>query len=564
MSGGFQPLTGLGPGQSGSSLLEKSGGLDQLTARGLAQLHGANTISVPVPSYLSLLVEEVLNPFYIFQLCSIVLWSLDEYVFYAVCIFTISLLSVAVSLHETRRQAEMLHSMVAQGAEANVRVLRGREEVEVEAASLCPGEVLVLPAQGCLLPCDAVLLTGSAIVNEAMLTGESVPVTKVCLEEGEAGRQLYTPDSHNRHTLFAGTEVIQTRYYGDRAVLALVTRTGFHTAKGELIRSIMFPKPMDFKFYRDSIRFICCLFLVAACGMAYCIRMYIERGVGVRMILLRTLDIITIVVPPALPAAMTVGTVYAQARLRKDKIFCLSPARINVCGKLKLICFDKTGTLTEEGLSLWGVIPCASLTLGPAVSHLPSLDRESMLVSCLAACHSLLKLEGRLSGDPLDLSMFEALGWELQEGAQETETYDQIMPTVVRPPADGDPFSMEDHLPLEIGISRQFTFSSGLARMSVIAKKLHSPDFLVLCKGAPERVEELCLAASLPPDYSSRLAELAMAGYRVVALAGRVLKANFLKVQRITREEAEQNLTFLGFLVMQVGRPMSSHDPHVY
>lgn len=58
-------------------------------------------------------------------------------------------------------------------------------------------------------------------------------------------------------------------------------------------------------------------------------------------IILRTLDIITIVVPPALPAAMTIGTVYSQNRLKKLKIFCISPPRINVCGKLKLACFDK-------------------------------------------------------------------------------------------------------------------------------------------------------------------------------------------------------------------------------
>ena len=61
----------------------------------------------------------------------------------------------------------------------------------------------------------------------------------------------------------------------------------------------------------------------------------------VSKVILRALDIVTIVVPPALPAAMTVGTVYAQSRLKKQNIFCISPPRINVCGKLKCICFDK-------------------------------------------------------------------------------------------------------------------------------------------------------------------------------------------------------------------------------
>jgi len=71
------------------------------------------------------------------------------------------------------------------------------------------------------------------------------------------------------------------------------------------------------------------------------------------VVLIRALDIVTIVVPPALPAAMTIGTAYAQSRLKKKLIFCISPQKINVSGKLKLCAFDKTGTLTEEGLDFW-------------------------------------------------------------------------------------------------------------------------------------------------------------------------------------------------------------------
>ena len=52
---------------------------------------------------------------------------------------------------------------------------------------------------------------------------------------------------------------------------------------------------------------------------------------------MRILDLITVVVPPSLPCAMTVGTVYSQSRLKEKNIFCISPARINVAGKIKVI-----------------------------------------------------------------------------------------------------------------------------------------------------------------------------------------------------------------------------------
>lgn len=51
--------------------------------------------------------------------------------------------------------------------------------------------------------------------------------------------------------------------------------------------------------------------------------------------------LLTVAVPPTIPAALTTGTVYAQRRLKKKKIFCISPQRINICGQINLVCFDK-------------------------------------------------------------------------------------------------------------------------------------------------------------------------------------------------------------------------------
>lgn len=68
----------------------------------------------------------------------------------------------------------------------------------------------------------------------------------------------------------------------------------------------------------------------------------------VSRIILRALDIITVIVPPALPAAMTIGTVYAQNRLKKTGIFCISPPRINFCGRLDVFCFDKVSCLNGD------------------------------------------------------------------------------------------------------------------------------------------------------------------------------------------------------------------------
>lgn len=51
--------------------------------------------------------------------------------------------------------------------------------------------------------------------------------------------------------------------------------------------------------------------------------------------------LLTVAVPPVLPAALTTGIVYAQRRLKKRRVFCISPQRINMCGQINLVCFDK-------------------------------------------------------------------------------------------------------------------------------------------------------------------------------------------------------------------------------
>jgi cation-transporting ATPase 13A2 len=69
--------------------------------------------------------------------------------------------------------------------------------------------------------------------------------------------------------------------------------------------------------------------------------MQVKEEETVRSIIVQSLDLITIVIPPALPAAMTVGRIYAIKRLQKQGIFCTSPRTVTVTGSIDCVCFDK-------------------------------------------------------------------------------------------------------------------------------------------------------------------------------------------------------------------------------
>uniref|UniRef100_A0A3P8N799 Polyamine-transporting ATPase 13A3 n=1 Tax=Astatotilapia calliptera TaxID=8154 RepID=A0A3P8N799_ASTCA len=505
----------------------------------------------------------VLNPFYIFQLFSVILWSADEYYYYAAAIVLMSVISIATSLYTIKKQYVMLHDMVAAHSIVRVSVCRANNDIEeILSTDLVPGDVIVIPSNGTIMPCDAVLVSGTCIVNESMLTGESVPVTKTNLpnpvpgDRGEEAGSAYNTEEHKRHTLFCGTNVIQTRFYTGELVKAVVVRTGFSTAKGQLVRSILYPKPTDFKLYRDAYLFLLCLVAVAGIGFVYSIVLSIMN----ETIIIESLDIVTITVPPALPAAMTAGIVYAQRRLKRIGIFCISPQRINICGQINLVCFDKTGTLTEDGLDLWGVqrVENGSFHLSEENAYKENLVK-SQFVACMATCHSLTKIEGQLSGDPLDLKMFEATGWILEEATEEeTSLHNRIMPTVVRPPKQLLPpepavTPEQDMAAYEIGIVRQFPFSSALQRMSVVARLLGEKRMDAYMKGAPEVVTSLCRRETVPENFAAVLEGYTKQGFRVIALAHRRLesKLTWHKVQNINRDHIEANMEFLGLIIMQ-------------
>ncbi|XP_055952712.1 polyamine-transporting ATPase 13A3-like isoform X3 [Argiope bruennichi] len=537
---------------------EKFHGLSASEEEEKRELYGPNNIAVEVKSYFYLFINEVLNPFYIFQAFSVMLWLFDDYVLYANCIMIITLISITIALREVRHQQITLRDMVSRSNAVTVTVRRQDGVFEdIPSSNLVPGDVLAIPPHGCHMPCDAVLITGNCIVNESMLTGESVPETKTPLSKHDD--ESYCPLAHKRHTLFCGTEVIQTRYYENNRVLAVVVRTGFSTAKGELIRSILFPKPLGFKFYMDSLKFVVLLFCISALGMAYSIYCYIERDSPIGQTIVRALDIITIVVPPALPAAMSIGIVYGQTRLKKQKIYCISPPRINIGGKLKLICFDKTGTLTEEGLDFWGIIPTTEGKFKELEHDVNILSEHDLLKVCMASCHSLTIIDGEIRGDPMDLKMFNATKWELEEPGSDNTKFDLLNPTVIRPSTkklskiscngpEGDVM-----MPYEVGIIRQFPFSSGLQRMSVMCRTLGSRHMDLYCKGAPEKIVSLCLSETVPVNFPELLKDYTLQGYRVLALAHRKLdpKLSWHHAQKIKRDQVEKDLTFLGLLIMQ-------------
>lgn len=147
---------------------------------------------------------------------------------------------------------------------------------------------------------------------------------------------------------------------------------------------------------------------------------------------------------------------------------------------------------------MWGVVPKS------ATNHfqIPFRDISRLpydhLLFGMVTCHSLTLMGGELKGDPLDLKMFESSGWVLEEANVADDTkYDLLFPTIVRPATVGDAKGSSDGLnTVQLGIVREFSFTSSLQRMSVITRNVLDDHFNVYCKGSPEMLLTLCAPVS--------------------------------------------------------------------
>ena len=478
-------------------------------------------IDVPVPSWFSLYFTEILKPFFVFQIFSVILWCTNEYYWYAICIFVIMCITLTVNAYYQKKNLENI-SRIANN-KCKVKVIRNGEENLIDSNDLVPGDIIVVGDE-LDLPCDCILLDGFVLVDEAMLTGESQPVLKEALPQITS---KYTKEK--LYTLSAGTKVVKSGSSISKNPTAIVISTGYNTAKGELIRSILFPKPNRFKFERDALIFVALLFLMAMIGFFTSIPPMIDGQYTGGDIVKKLLDLITIAVPPALPLTMSIGIGYSLRRLQNNKITCISQPAINASGRVSVICFDKTGTLTTDTMKLKGAYDVEQKKQIEDVSQLSIEIR-----TCLSTCHSLTLLKGELVGDPQEIALVEAIGWK-------RELLDNGRVVVYNPETRNQAVS-------------KFTyhFNPEIKRMGVVIEE-NGKNYLLM-KGAPEVIIPLC--TDIPNGMFDVFMHYTREGYRVLACAIKELDT-FNENDKL--EDIEKGLKLIGFPYLE--NPIKKETP---
>lgn len=505
-----------------------SGDLTELT-----RLYGENKFDIPIPTFLELFKEHAVAPLFVFQLFCVALWLLDEFWYYS--LFNLFMI-VSMEAAGVFQRLTALKEFRTMGIKPfPINVYRNGKWITLNTDELFPMDLVSITRNSdeTAIPCDLLLVEGSCIVNEAMLSGESTPLLKESLKTRPASDKLQLEGIDKNSVLHGGTKTLQVTspegsHNGvpippDHGALAVVTKTGFETSQGSLVRVMIYASERVGVDNKEALMFILFLLIFAIVASWYVWVEGTKMGRIQSKLILDCILIITSVVPPELPMELTMAVNSSLAALAKFYVYCTEPFRIPFAGRIDVCCFDKTGTLTGEDLVFEGLAGLSADTSN--VRHLYSAEEAPERTSLvIGAAHALVKLDdGDVVGDPMEQATLKALKWKV--GVKDIVTKENLG---------------------KVQILRRFQFSSALKRSSSVAK--HDDKYFAAVKGAPETIKDRLI--SVPDNYDEIYKSFTRSGSRVLALASKPLDKKTGKIlDDLTRDDIEQQLDFDGFLI---------------
>ncbi len=451
----------------------------------------------------------------------------------SIAIAVIVLFAVGLGFFQEFR-AERAIEALRQMAAPTASVYRDGVEVNIPSRDLVPGDVILLHT-GNRIPADARLLDAVNLqVEEASLTGESIPVEKHT--QHLPGEDL--PIGDRKNIVYAGTSATYGRGKG------LIVATGMQTEFGKIAKLLQTIESGKTPLQQNLDKVGTMLARAAFVIVAIIVTLGLVRGQPIVDMLIFGIALAVAVVPEALPAVVTISlAIGVQKMVKRNALIRKLPA-VETLGSTTVICSDKTGTLTKDEMTVRqlfaggqlydvsgsGYTPVGEILFNNETVATPPRSLIQMLTAAVLASDTLLVMNGEglektwgIKGDPTEGALVVAA----EKAGLNKNNLDHSLPRV-----------------------QEIPFSSETKRMTTLHQ---TPEGITAyAKGAPEMIlsscEWLCTPNGIEPlDEEGRVQVLAIA-HEMAEKALRVL-ATAMK-PNATLESAQSGMTFLGLAGM--------------
>ncbi len=492
------------PVQSSTANSSNVSGLTEVEAA--SRLHSEGYNEIPRPdrrTFLRIVIEVLREPMFSLLLGAgaiyLALGDLEE----ALVLMVFATISVSIAVVQETRSEHVLEAL-RDLTSPRALVIREGERKRIAGRDVVRGDVIVL-CEGDRVPADATILAANdLLLDESLLTGESVPVRKAAAQP-EHGTQPH-PGGDDLPWVFSGTLVVR----GDG--IATIHATGARSEIGKIGQALGDIETEPPRLRVQTQRLVRNFALAGLLASIVAVLLYgLLRGSWLQA-LLGGIALGMSMLPEEFPLVLTVFMVMGAWRISRVRVLTRRSAAIETLGSATVLCTDKTGTLTENRMSL-AMARCDDESWRPARDDAqPSLsDRLATLIETSVLASSPDPV------DPMEKAVYEA-------AARASAEMDSTFRTRT--------------------LARQYGLRPELLAMSNVWERDDADGDLVCAKGAPEAIVGLCrLDAQRSDRIRAAVEEMGAEGMRVLGVA----RAVFIGAS-LPESQRDFDFEFLGLI----------------
>lgn len=381
-------------------------------------------------------------------------------------------------------------------------VIRDDVESRIAGRDVVREDIIVLQ-EGDRIPADATVLeSNNLLVDESLLTGESVPVRK----HDYAGESVdIQPGGDDLPYVYSGSMVVQG--HG----VARVSATGMNTQIGRIGKAIDDVEQSPTKLKKEMgvlvkritiIGIFLCLIIVAIYTLT---RFDLLGGI------LAGITLAMAILPEEFPVILTIFMAVGAWRISKKHVLTRTPSAIETMGSATVLCTDKTGTLTENRMQVTKIYNRDNFWLAKDANHFPEQYHDIIEYGILSS-----------QVNPFD-PMERAISNIGEQFLRETE-----------------------HLHDDWEMVKEYSLSKEMLAMSRVFKNKTSDKLVIAAKGAPEAIFELChLSADDEKKYAAAVQSMASEGLRVLGVA-----KSSVHPSGLTEKQHDFDFEFIGLIAL--------------